>query len=62
MVVACSSVGKVTMEQSELREAAFRVCEEDKVIWAMGLINRLSKACFAREFKRSSEQRASQYA
>ncbi|PNF17536.1 hypothetical protein B7P43_G16427, partial [Cryptotermes secundus] len=32
--------------QSELREAAFRICEEDEVIGAMGLINHLAKACF----------------
>jgi hypothetical protein len=32
--------------QSELREAAFRICEENEVIEAMGLINHLAKACF----------------
>jgi hypothetical protein len=32
--------------QSELSEAFFRVCEEDKVTGAMGLIDHLAKACF----------------
>jgi hypothetical protein len=32
--------------QSQLREAAFRICSEEEVIGAMGLINHLSKACF----------------
>jgi hypothetical protein len=31
---------------SQLREAAFRICSEEEVIGAMGLINHLSKACF----------------
>jgi hypothetical protein len=33
--------------QSELREAAFRTCEVEEVIGAMGLINHLAKAYFA---------------
>jgi len=32
--------------QSELREAAYRICEDEEVIGAMGLINHLAKACF----------------
>jgi hypothetical protein len=32
--------------QSELREAAYRICKDDEVIGAMGLINHLAKACF----------------
>jgi hypothetical protein len=32
--------------QSELREAAYRICEEEDVIGAVRLINHLSKACF----------------
>ena len=32
--------------QSELREAAYRLCEDEEVIGAMALINHLAKACF----------------
>jgi hypothetical protein len=32
--------------QSELMEAAYRVCEDEEVIRAVGLINHLAKACF----------------
>jgi hypothetical protein len=32
--------------QSELREAASRICEEDEVVGAMELMNHLAKACF----------------
>jgi hypothetical protein len=31
--------------QSELREAGFRICEEDEVMGAMGFINHLAMAC-----------------
>jgi hypothetical protein len=31
--------------QSELREAASRICEEDEVVGAMELINHLAKVC-----------------
>jgi hypothetical protein len=37
---------RIDTMQSELREAAFRICEEVEVIGAMGLINHLAKACF----------------
>jgi hypothetical protein len=36
--------------QSELREAAYRICEDEKVAGAMGLINHLAKACFVQGF------------
>ena len=36
---------RIDTMQSELREAAYRICEEE-VIGAMGLINHLAKACF----------------
>jgi hypothetical protein len=32
--------------QSQLREAAYRICSEGETIGAMGLINHLAKACF----------------
>jgi hypothetical protein len=32
--------------QSELREAAYRICEDEEIIGAMGLINHLANACF----------------
>jgi hypothetical protein len=32
--------------QSELREAAFKICENGEVVGAMGLINHSAKACF----------------
>jgi len=32
--------------QSELREATYRICKDNEVIGAMGLINQLAKACF----------------
>jgi hypothetical protein len=32
--------------QSQLREAAYRICSEEEVVGAMGLINHLAKACF----------------
>jgi hypothetical protein len=37
---------RIDTMQSQLREAAFRICSEEEVIGAMGLINHLSKACF----------------
>lgn len=37
---------RIDTMQSELREAAFRICEDEEVIGAMGLINHLAKACF----------------
>jgi hypothetical protein len=33
--------------QSDEREAAYRICSDEEVIGAMGLINHLAKACFA---------------
>ena len=36
---------RIDTMQSELREAAYRICE-DEVTGAMGLINHLAKACF----------------
>ena len=32
--------------RSELRDAAYRICEDEEVIGAMGLINHIAKACF----------------
>jgi hypothetical protein len=32
--------------QSELREATYRICEDEEVIGAMGLIKHIAKACF----------------
>jgi len=32
--------------QSQLRKAAYKICEVEEVIGAMGLINHLAKACF----------------
>jgi len=32
--------------QSEVREATYRICEDEEVFGAMGLINHLAKACF----------------
>jgi hypothetical protein len=43
-VVSCSS-RRDTM-QSQLREAAHRICVDEELIGAMGLINHLAKACF----------------
>ena len=37
---------RVDSMRSELGEAAYRICEDEKVIGAMGLINHLAKACF----------------
>jgi hypothetical protein len=37
---------RIDTMQSEIGEAAFRICGEDEVIGAMGLINHLAKACF----------------
>jgi len=37
---------RIDAMQSELREAAYRICEDEEVIGAMGLINHLAKACF----------------
>ena len=37
---------RIDTMQSELREAAYRICEDEEVIGAMGLINHLAKACF----------------
>jgi len=34
--------------QSELREAAYRICEDEEVIGAMGLINHLVKVGFVK--------------
>ena len=32
--------------QSELREAVYRICEDEEVIGAVGFINHLAEACF----------------
>jgi hypothetical protein len=40
---------RIDTMQSELREAAYRICD-DEVIHAMGLINHLAKACFVQRF------------
>jgi predicted DsbA family dithiol-disulfide isomerase len=37
---------RIDTMQSELREAAYRLCEEEEVVGAMALINHLAKACF----------------
>ena len=37
---------RIDIMQSELREAAYRICEDEEVIGAMGLINHIAKACF----------------
>ena len=37
---------RIDTMQSELRETAYRICEDEEVIGAMGLINHLAKACF----------------
>jgi hypothetical protein len=37
---------RIDTMQSELREAVFRICTEEELIGAMGLINHLAKACF----------------
>jgi hypothetical protein len=37
---------RIDTMQSELREAAYRICQDEEVIGAMGLINHLAKACF----------------
>lgn len=37
---------RIDTMQSELREAVYRICGEDELIGAMGLINHLAKACF----------------
>jgi len=34
------------VEQSELRETTYRICKDEEVIGAMGLINHLAKSCF----------------
>jgi lipid A disaccharide synthetase len=35
--------------QSELREAAYRICEDEDIIGAMGLVNHLVKVGFVKE-------------
>jgi hypothetical protein len=37
---------RIDTMQSELREAAYRIYEDEEVVGAMGLINHLAKACF----------------
>ena len=37
---------RIDTMQSQLREAAYRICSEEETIGAMGLINHLAKACF----------------
>jgi hypothetical protein len=37
---------RIDTMQSELREAAYRICEDEEVIGAIGPINHLAKACF----------------
>jgi hypothetical protein len=37
---------RIDTMQSELREAAYRMCSEEEMVGAMGLINHLAKACF----------------
>jgi hypothetical protein len=37
---------RIDSMQSELREAAYRICTDEEIVGAMGLINRLAKACF----------------
>ena len=37
---------RVDTMQSELREAAYIICEDEELIGAMGLINHLAKVCF----------------
>jgi len=36
---------RIDTMQSELREAAYRICEDEEVIGAMGFINHLAKTC-----------------
>ena len=44
-IIESWSSGIDTM-QSELREAAYRICEDEEVIGAVGFINHLAEACF----------------
>jgi hypothetical protein len=37
---------RINTMQSELKEAAYTICEDEEVIHVMGLINHLAKACF----------------
>jgi hypothetical protein len=37
---------RIDTMQSELWEAAYRICSEEEMVGAMGLINHLAKACF----------------
>jgi hypothetical protein len=37
---------RIDTMQSQFREAAYRICSEEEVVGAMGLINHLAKACF----------------
>jgi len=37
---------RIDTMQSELKEAAYRICEDEEMIGAMCLINHLAKACF----------------
>jgi hypothetical protein len=37
---------RIDTMQSELREAAYRLCEEGDAVGAVALINHLTKACF----------------
>jgi hypothetical protein len=32
--------------QSQLREAAYRICADEELMGAMGVVNHLAKACF----------------
>jgi hypothetical protein len=37
---------RIDTMQSEMREVAYRIYEDEEVILAMGLINHLAKTCF----------------
>jgi hypothetical protein len=38
---------RIDSMHSDFREAAYRICTDEEIVGAMGLINHLAKACFA---------------
>ena len=49
--IIASGNSRIDTMQSELREAAYRICGDEEVIGAMGLINHLAKACFVQRLR-----------
>jgi hypothetical protein len=47
---------RIDTMQSELREAAYRLCEDEEVIGAMVLLNHLAKACFVQGLSNEKTQ------